>query len=172
MGKPSSDDKDLEDDFGRSLTRYIWFKVRGVSRSPPAYLHWSLIYVASTLLTVLGAWASSGFSVPALCEWASDRPTAMFAIFVDFHRGVGLLPQLHMSRRSGYVCPGLAVWIALMGVANIVELLADGFVFMDVSSYVTADIISFALVSDFMWIFIKSRMKGQKVVELPLSYDV
>jgi hypothetical protein len=76
-----------------------------------------------------------------------------------------------MSRRAGYVSPSLALWIAMMGVVDVVELLADGIFFSELC-YVIGDVISFVIISDFMWLFIKSRLKGKAVVEMPLNYEV
>jgi hypothetical protein len=169
--KPSANDKDSEDDFGRSQVRWVWFNLPGLKRSPPAYLHWCVVYAATIFLTVFAALTNVGFSIVALCSWAQRHPTGSMAIFINILRGIGLLPQLHMSRRTGYVAPGLAAWIAMMGVVDLVELLADGIFFTDLC-YVIGDIISFVVVSDFMWIFIKSRLKGKAVVEIPQEYEV
>jgi hypothetical protein len=170
-GKPSMNDKDSEDDFGRSQMRSIWFNLPGRRGPPPTYLHWCLVYAATLFLAFFAAFVNVGFSVFALGRWTRSHPTGSMAIFANTLRGVGLLPQLHMSRRAGYVSPGLAFWIAMMGVVDVVELVADGIFFTELC-YVIGDMISFMIVSDFMWIFIKSRLKGKAVVEVPLNYEI
>jgi hypothetical protein len=168
--KPATDDKDSDDDFGRSQMHYSWYK-SGRNHTPPAYLHWCLVYAATALLWFVVALTNVGFSLFALRTWVWKHPTGSIAIFVNLLRGIGLLPQLHMSRRAGWVSPSLASWIAMIGVVDIVELLADGIAFSDLC-YIIGDLISFVVVSDFMWIFIKSRFKGKAVVEIPSEYEV
>jgi hypothetical protein len=169
--KPSTHEKDSEDDFGRSQMRCIWFNLPGLTRLPPTCLHWCIVYAATLFLAFFAAFVNVGFSMFALGRWVRGHPTGTMAIFVNTLRGVGLLPQLHMSRRAGYVSPGLAFWMAMMGVVDVVELLADGICFSELA-YVIGDIISFVLISDFMWLFIKSRLKGKAVVEVPHNYEV
>jgi hypothetical protein len=169
--KPPTNDKDSEDDFGRSQIRCIWFNLPGQTRLPPTYLHWCMVYAATVFLAFFAAFVNVGFSMFTLGVWVRRHPTGTMAIFVNTLRGVGLLPQLHMSRRAGYVSPGLALWIAMMGVVDVVELLADG-VFFSELCYIIGDVISFVIISDFMWLFIKSRLKGNAIVEVPLNYDV
>jgi hypothetical protein len=169
--KPSENDREDEDDFGRSQMRCIWFNLPGRKCAPPTYLHWCFVYAATAILTVLAAWVNVGFSIFALGTWVRRHPTGSIAIFVNLLRGIGLLPQLHMARRAGHVSPGLAFWIAMVGVVDIVELLADGIALSDFC-YIIGDVISFVVVSDFMWIFAKSRFNGKAVVEIPLDYEV
>jgi len=169
--KSALNDKELNDDFGRRQTRSLWFTMSRQQRPPPTYLHWSLIYIAAALLAFLSAWGQVGFDLSALGKWAAERPTAMIAIFVNFLRGLALLPQLHMSHRTGHVAPGLALWIAMMGSVDMIEfindLVADGFVLSD-ACYCIGDAITFLLVSDFLWLFIKSRARGRTAVEMPM----
>jgi hypothetical protein len=169
--KPSASDKGCGDDFGRSQMRSIWFQMPGRKTPPPTYLHWCTVYAATAFLAFFAGLANAGFSVFALGKWARRHPTGSMALFINILRGVGMLPQLHMSRRSGYVSPGLALWMAMMGVIDVVELLADGIFFTELC-YVIGDVITFVVISDFMWIFIKSRVKGKAVVEVPLNYEI
>jgi hypothetical protein len=167
-GKMSSNDKENEDDFGRSHIRYVWYNVLGRQSAPPAYFHWHVVYLATMAFAVLAVWGQARFSLSALATWVWDGPTSAIALFVDFLRGIGLLPQLHMSRRAGQVAPCLAIWIAMKGVIDVIEVLADGIVF-DQMCFLVGDILSLLAVSDFMWIFIKAKLRGQVVVELPLE---
>jgi hypothetical protein len=170
MGKQSvSNDKDIEDDFGKSQTLHIWFGIAGLQRSPPTFLHWHLVYFATSVLAFLAAWGQSCFSLVTLAAWAWERPTAMIAIYVNLLRGISLLPQLHYSRRNGHVVPAVALWIALKGMVDIIELgadLLDGTEWSDFC-YFFGDGIAFLLVSDFLWLFIKTRAAGQAVVTIP-----
>jgi len=169
--KSALNDKELDDDFGRRQARKLWFTMSRQQRPPPTYLHWSFIYITAALLAFFAAWGQVGFSLSALGKWAAERPTAMIAIFVNFLRGLALLPQLHMSHRTGHVAPGLALWIAMMGSVDMIEfvtdLVGDGFKLTDACYYI-GDAITFLLVSDFLWLFIKSRARGRTVVEMPM----
>jgi hypothetical protein len=175
IGKKSApNDKDIEDDFGKSHTLHVWFSVCGPQSPPPPYLHRYLVYFATSCLAFLAAWGQSSFSFFTLAAWALERPTAMIAIFVNLLRGIGLLPQLHYSRRIGHVASVVALWIALKGVVDIVEFgadLHDGIAWSDVC-YFFGDGIAFLLVSDFLWLFIKTRAAGQAVVTIPTDSEV
>jgi hypothetical protein len=170
--KSALNDKELNDDFGRRQTRSLWFTMSGHhERPPPTYLHWSIIYITAAFLAFLSAWGQARFESSALCKWAAEQPTAMIAIFVNFLRGVALLPQLHMSHRTGHVAPGLAIWIAMIGSVDMIEfindLVSDGFALSD-ACYCIGDAVTFLLVSDFLWLFIKSRARGRTLVEMPM----
>jgi hypothetical protein len=169
--KSEADDKEIEDDFGRSQTRSFWFSISDRLGPPPAYLHWAVVYLATALFSFLAMWAQNKFSFVALLGWASEHYTAMLAVFINFMRGVALLPQLHLSRRIGHVSPGPAVWIAMKGLVDLIELVADGISFNEVC-YVMGDIMTFLLVSDFLWLFVKSRVRGQVVVDIPDPFEV
>lgn len=162
---------EAEDDFGKKAARNMWHAMFGYRNPPPSWLHYSLIYVAAVVLAFLTAWASCTFSFSVLAAWALERPTAIIALLDNFLRGLGLLPQLHISRKAGVVSPGLAVWIAMMGVIDIVELWDDG-INLHTLCYAFGDIVSFVLVSDFMYLFVRSRLRGQSVVQLPDELQV
>jgi len=164
-------DHDEEDDFGKKATRELWHGVRGYRVSPPAWLHYSLVYAVGFAVALLTAWASSAFSFSALATWAYQRPTAMLAIMDNSLRGLALMPQLHMSRKSGVIAPGLAVWMALMGVNNIMEVTEDGIAW-NTLCYLAGDAFSIALVADFLYLFVRSRLRGQAVVEIPTFSEV
>jgi hypothetical protein len=169
--KSEADDKEIEDDFARSQTRSVWFGISDRLGPPPTYLHWAVVYLATALLSFLAMWAQVKFSFVVFLGWASTHPTTMLAIVINFMRGVALLPQLHLSRRIGHVSPGPAVWIAMKGIVDLVELVADGFSFDEIS-YFMGDMLTFLLVSDFLWLFVKSRARGQVVVEIPDTLEV
>jgi hypothetical protein len=159
------DSASSDDDFGKLISRSIWQKVFGHESYPPACLQYSLIYVVAATLAFFTALASTSFSLSALATWAYDRPTAMTAILDNFLRGLALLPQLHLSRKAGVVAPTLAAWIALMGFVDVVELMVDGVQWSSLV-YTFGDAFSLALVSDFMYLFVRSRLRGQKAVEI------
>jgi hypothetical protein len=169
--KAASKDRLSEDDFGRSHTRDIWFDMLRQRRYPPKHLHWYLLYLVTAVLTALAAWGQVGFSLSMLAAWASERPTAMMALYFNFLRGIGLLPQLHLSRRAGHVAPSLALWMAMKGTVDIIEVLLDGILYTD-ACYLIGDVIAFLCISDFMWIFLKSKIRGQSVVAIPTSLEV
>lgn len=163
-----------QDDFGKKEARYLWSMLGG-QRAPPAYLYWGVVYLLSFIMSFFAAWASTSFSLVELYDWASSRPTAMMAILINFMRGLSWLPQLHVSRKVGVVSPGLALWIAMLGAIDLIELLRDSTVFTKYIHgvcYIVADVISLLLISDFMWIFFKSRLQGKTVVEIPMVYQV
>jgi hypothetical protein len=166
----AKEDRDeTEDDFGRKEVRYLWFKLFPQTRAPPAYLHWCLIYVGALALTCVTAWVSSSFSLAALAAWALRRPTAMMAIFDNYIRGLLVLPQLHVSQKTGVISPAVAIWIALIGVVDVTELATDGIVFSVANMcYIVGDLISLLLVSDFMWVFFKALWRGKKFVEIQM----
>jgi hypothetical protein len=170
-GKSEVDDKEVEDDFGRSQTRFVWYSVSDRLGPPPTYLHWAVIYLVTALLAFLAILMQVKFSFAALRAVASRDPTTCFAVVINFMRGVALLPQLHLSRRIGYVAPGAAVWIAMKGAVDLVELVADGISFTEIC-YFLGDITTFLLVSDYLWLFVKSRARGRVVVEIPDALDV
>lgn len=163
VNKSRTDDKDVEDDFARRQTRFVWFKM--FDRSPPANLHWGAIYLATIVLSFLAIFAQVKFSPATMFDWARTRPTAMIAVVINFLRGVALLPQLHLSRRIGHVAPGPALWIALKGVVDLMELVSDGFLFTEIC-YFMGDILTFLFSSDFLVLFIRSKARGQAVVEV------
>lgn len=169
-GNHDKDGNEIEDDFGKKLTNHCWYTVAGVNRAPPTYLHWGLIYLGALFMSFIAAWASVSFSFAALGSWATKRPTGLIATFENLMRGSGLLPQLHVSQKQGVVSPALALWIALLGAVNIVELISDGAQLVDLC-YIAGDVFSLVLVSDFLWIFFKSRLKGEKFVEIPMYYE-
>jgi hypothetical protein len=160
-----------EDDFGKKTTRSLWHGVRGYRVPPPAGLHYSLVYAVGFAVFLLTGWASSAFSFSALATWAYRRPTAMLAIMDNSLRGLALMPQLHMSRKTGVIAPGLAVWMALMGVTYIMEISEDGIAW-DTLCYLAGDAFSIALVADFLYLFVRSRLRGQAVVEIPTLAEV
>merc|ERR1719473_544845 len=144
-------------------------------RAPPSHLHWAIIYFAALLMSFLSAWVCVSLSFAELRSWATSRPTAMMAIFMNSIRGLAWLPQLHISRKVGVVSPGLALWIAMLGTTDIVELIRDGTVFTKYVHgicYIVGDVISLVLIADFMWIFFKSRLLGKTIVEIPMAYQV
>jgi hypothetical protein len=175
IGKKSAPSgKDVEDDFGKSQTLYVWFSAYGPQSSPPVYLHWYLVYLATVGLAFLASWVQCSLSLFTLAAWAYERPTAMIAVYVNLLRGVALLPQLHYSRRIGHCAPAVALWIALKGLVDIIELigdLIDGVEWSD-ACYFFGDAIAILLVSDFLWLFIKTRAAGKAVVTIPGEPDV
>merc|ERR1719291_900674 len=162
---------DDADDFGRSFVRGCWFKMFGYGKPPPPMLHWAVVYAGVCWLSFALATASTGFSLPALWAWATDRPTAMFALLINSTRAFALLPQLHMSRKTGVVAPGLALWMAMFGLLDLVEVLDDG-IFGTQLCFLVGDIMCLLLVSDFLYLFVKSRLRGSKAVPIPINYDI
>lgn len=164
------DKEEVQDDFGRKATHHMWFKVFGQTRSPPACSHWGLIYLGAFFLSFVTALASCSFSLAALVAWAIRRPTAMMAIYENYIRGLLVLPQLHVSQKAGVVPPALALWIAMQGFVDIVELAADGIQLANMC-YMVGDFMSLLFVSDYLWLFLKSKLRGQKFVDIQM-YEV
>lgn len=159
-----------DDDFGRKQTHHLWYAVFGQDREPPALLHWGLLYAAAVTIGLLTALASAGFSPWKLVAWVIDDPTSIIAILDNYIRAFSWLPQLHISRKVGVVSSVLAFWVATLGTVDIVELLYDGVRLVDFC-YIAGDLISVLLIADFMYIFIVSRIKGEKELELPMYED-
>jgi len=165
----NGDPDEVADSFGMRQVRYLWYMIPGQSKPPPANLHYLVVYASSFIVAFLTALASCHFSPSVLSEWANRRPTAMMAVYENFLRGFGMLPQLQVSRHVGVVSSALALWIAAFGIVDLFEMLCDGFEWSQMC-YTFGDLISMIVVSDFCWVCIKSRMRGKQDVEIPVEF--
>jgi len=171
--KDKTDDghaQNTPDDFASTQFKHFWLNTLGRPHDPPLKLHYLLIYLVTFVTSAVVAWASRSFNLFVFLSWARSRPTAMMAIYANFLRGFGLLPQLHLSRGVGVVSAPLALWITACGLLDIFEMLSDGIFDTSKLCYTSGDLFAAALVSDFALLCIKSRLRGQKDVEIPEEY--
>eukprot|EP00747_Dinoflagellata_sp_TGD_P218077 gnl/TRDRNA2_/TRDRNA2_90371_c0_seq1.p1 gnl/TRDRNA2_/TRDRNA2_90371_c0~~gnl/TRDRNA2_/TRDRNA2_90371_c0_seq1.p1 ORF type:complete len:283 (+),score=39.81 gnl/TRDRNA2_/TRDRNA2_90371_c0_seq1:69-917(+) len=157
------------DTWGRNETSLLFQKAFG--RDPPGWLRFGLVYIVAVVFTFVISFTSCTFNPAKLYEWVVSHPNAQIAIFDNFLRGVGLLPQLHVARQAGAMPNRLALWVALLGVNNILELADDGRALLKTFwsdwCYLIGDAFSLLLVSDFMWIFVVAKWRGDTAVAIP-----
>lgn len=102
-----------------------------------------------------------------------------FCCFYEALLAVSLLPQLWMFQQDRVVSPQLANFVALLAVSRLCTLIFwVAYPYINWNRYpdnrgvqMASELLNLAILSDFLYYFIKARMQGQNVVIIPSALN-
>lgn len=148
-----------------NFSQNFWLKL-GMDRTLVEKFRWSFIYILAAVVGLVWHFvrrSHHGFL------------TSYFCCYYEALCAVALLPQLWMFQQDRVVSPQLANFVALTAANRLFTLL-----FWTMYPYVfwnrypdnrgvqmASEVLNILILSDFLYYFIRARMRGQKVVVIP-----
>lgn len=151
----------------------------------PKWMNRASVYLATCLLGLLSLFAVCDFQMSRLVTFLGKEHQIIVSTFENYLHALGLLPQLVMCRRQGFVCPAAARFLFIIGLKYIYEFGADAWVswarhskgkfrFHEIS-FMTGDLLAAVILMDFLYLVVKQRKKGiwfgADTVDIPEDKD-
>jgi hypothetical protein len=148
-----------------NFSQNFWLKV-GMDKATVQKLRWSFIYITAGVFAIV--WHMFRRSHHSF--WVS-----YFCCYYEALCAVALLPQLWMFQQDRVVSPQLANFVALTAANRLFTLIfwiSYPYVFWNRypdnrGVQMTSEILNLLILSDFLFYFIRARIRGQTVVVIP-----
>jgi hypothetical protein len=148
-----------------NFSQNFWLKL-GVSKDVVSKLKWAFIYIIAALLGLV--WHFVRRSHHSL-------GVSFFCCYYEVLCAIAILPQLWMFQQDRVVSPQLANFVALTAANRLFTLVfwvSYPYVFWNRypdnrGVQMASEVLNLIILSDFLYYFIRARMRGQKVVVIP-----
>jgi hypothetical protein len=148
-----------------NFSQNFWLKL-GLDKDLVAKLKWAFIYIIAGIFGIIWHLVRRSHHTFAV---------SFFCCYYEALCAVALLPQLWMFQQDRVVSPQLANFVALTAANRLFTLvfwLAYPYVFWNRypdnrGVQMASEVLNLLILSDFLYYFIRARMKGQKVIVIP-----
>lgn len=152
-----------------NFSQNFWLKL-GLSKAVVHKLRYSFIYITAGIIGIIWHFVRRSHH---------SFFTSYFCCFYEALCAVALLPQLWMFQQDRVVSPQLANFVALTAANRLFTLIfwiTYPYVFWNRypdnrGVQMTSEILNLLILSDFMYYFIRARLKGQTVVVIPSAMN-
>lgn len=148
-----------------NFSQNFWLKL-GMDRELVQKLRWVFIYLMAGVFGLIWHFVRRSHH---------SFMTSYFCCFYEALTAIGLLPQLWMFQQDRVVSPQLANFVALTAANRLFTLIfwvSYPYVFWNRypdnrGVQMASEILNLLILSDFLFYFVKARLRGQKVVVIP-----